>query len=536
MLAGKWGESLMDASMPERGKTQRFNNAIASVSSAPIAAIGLALAVYLYEVHRMTSLVVSANGSFSDSTLGLVPVATLVIAALVVERQTTFRLHRHTAACFAIAGVFAITLLWTFGAIDLPHGPRWDVIVSVAMRSCETLLLLCWGETLLLLTARQAAAVVATGLVTLGAFNAFSVMLKTDSAGIVVALLPLFSMACLYWFKDRANAMEEDLGGRGAGPAVHTLDRSLIPGKHRAGRVIAMLNFLLPLLCFPVVFGFIHYAWVPSQDGGTVSTFIQLSAAVGTMLGGGVLYLLVSVFWGRRRLALYNMFTLLFTTLAFALVGFASSGMPYAYIVVLNIAQKIAFFFIWMAPFLIDTKHSPVVTWCVALGLYQLGKFISNLSRTGLGDSLYMTVVVAFMVVLIMGTVLGIVLDQGEREWIAGDGRQGDNGGFQDADTTSTEADKPGAADAAGTNEPAASQANEADDVASACAVLAERYHLSRREEDVLLLLAQGMVARDVAETLVISNSTAKTHMRNLYAKMDVHSQTELVLMISQAR
>lgn len=523
----------MENSAGEQHKVRRFTNTIASVSSAPIAAIGLALAVYLYEVHRMTSLKLAAPGSFSDSTLGLVALGVLLVAALVVERQTTFRLHRHTATCFVVASVFALSLLWTFGALKLPEGQSWVIAVSVIMRVCETLLLLCWGEALLLLTARQAAAVAAAGLVTLGAFNAFSVLLKAESAGIVIALLPLLSMMCLYWFKDRVDAMDEGPSEQAGTAKVHQLDRSLIPSKFHAGRAIAALNFLLPLLCCPVVFGFIHYAWIPAQDGGTASLLIQLSAAVGTMLGGAILYLLVAVFWGRRRLALYNMFTLLFLMLAFALVGFVGSIAPYPYIVVLNIAQKIAFFFIWIAPFLIDSKCSPVTVWCTALGLYQLGKLITMLGSNMLGAPAYTVLVIAFMVVLIVGNVLGIVLDQGEREWDAPAGND-----------RSTDAQD--AAGEAQTCEQAASGAcaNEAeglppgDDAATAraCAVLAERYHLSRREEDVLRLLAQGMVARDVAETLVISNSTAKTHMRNLYAKMDVHSQTELVLMISQAR
>ena len=526
----------MHSSESRNTAPRRLSNTIASVSSAPIAAIGFALAVYLYEVHRMTSFQVTAPKSFSDSTMGLLVLGVLLVAGVFLDKQSKFRLHRHTAPCFAIAGVFALSLLWTFGAVGLPQSPVWDTVMAVVMRICETLLLLCWGETLLLLSARQAAAVVAAGLVTLGGFNAFSSLLKPDSAGIMVALLPILSTVCLYWFKDRADAMNDALGGGSAAATVYSLDRSLIPGKHRAGRIIAALNFLLPLLCCPVVFGFIHYAWIPAQDGSTASLLIQLSAAVGTMLGGAILYLLVAVFWGRRKLALYNVFTLLFLSLAFALVGFLGSLAPYPYIVVLNIAQKIVFFFIWMAPFLIDSKRSPVTMWCVALGLYQTGKLVATVGHNVLDEPSYVLLVIAFLFVLIVGNVLGIVLDQGKREWDGGVSEL--SGGGAEAPAASEANAAAPASQPLAASQASSSEEPEGDDaeLARACATLAERFHLSRREEDVLVLLARGMVARDIAETLVISNSTAKTHMRNLYAKMDVHSQTELVLMVSQAR
>jgi DNA-binding NarL/FixJ family response regulator len=53
---------------------------------------------------------------------------------------------------------------------------------------------------------------------------------------------------------------------------------------------------------------------------------------------------------------------------------------------------------------------------------------------------------------------------------------------------------------------------------------------LSRREEEVLRLLAQGMSNREIARTLFISESTAKVHVRNILRKMKVRSRTEAAL------
>jgi DNA-binding CsgD family transcriptional regulator len=61
------------------------------------------------------------------------------------------------------------------------------------------------------------------------------------------------------------------------------------------------------------------------------------------------------------------------------------------------------------------------------------------------------------------------------------------------------------------------------------CTFAAKKYGLTAREEDVLLLLAKGRTARYIASELMITSSTAKTHMKRLYAKLNVHSQQELL-------
>lgn len=51
---------------------------------------------------------------------------------------------------------------------------------------------------------------------------------------------------------------------------------------------------------------------------------------------------------------------------------------------------------------------------------------------------------------------------------------------------------------------------------------------LTRRERQILLLAAQGMTAREVAERLGISPLTARKHRENLMRKLNLHSAAEL--------
>lgn len=61
------------------------------------------------------------------------------------------------------------------------------------------------------------------------------------------------------------------------------------------------------------------------------------------------------------------------------------------------------------------------------------------------------------------------------------------------------------------------------------CRVLADDAGLSERQFEVLILLAQGRNARSIADVLTISYSTARTHIRNIYMKVGVHSTQELL-------
>lgn len=53
--------------------------------------------------------------------------------------------------------------------------------------------------------------------------------------------------------------------------------------------------------------------------------------------------------------------------------------------------------------------------------------------------------------------------------------------------------------------------------------------HLSRRETEVLALLARGRSLPYIAETLVLSENTVRSHARRIYSKLGVHSKQELL-------
>lgn len=55
------------------------------------------------------------------------------------------------------------------------------------------------------------------------------------------------------------------------------------------------------------------------------------------------------------------------------------------------------------------------------------------------------------------------------------------------------------------------------------------RYNLTEQETKVLGLLVAGKSYKMIADSLVVSLQTIKSHIRNIYAKLHVHSSTEAV-------
>lgn len=92
----------------------------------------------------------------------------------------------------------------------------------------------------------------------------------------------------------------------------------------------------------------------------------------------------------------------------------------------------------------------------------------------------------------------------------------------------------------AGTDEAAGLEESAARDLPSGrpaptderIAELAGRYRLSQRETEVFALWATGHDIKYIQDKLGLSQSTVKTHVRHIYAKTDLHSRADVVMLL----
>ena len=74
-----------------------------------------------------------------------------------------------------------------------------------------------------------------------------------------------------------------------------------------------------------------------------------------------------------------------------------------------------------------------------------------------------------------------------------------------------------------------ASDASERELFERRCQAVADVYRLSPRETDILAFLAKGRNAAYIQNKLTISPHTVKSHIYNIYRKVDIHSQQNLM-------
>jgi DNA-binding NarL/FixJ family response regulator len=59
---------------------------------------------------------------------------------------------------------------------------------------------------------------------------------------------------------------------------------------------------------------------------------------------------------------------------------------------------------------------------------------------------------------------------------------------------------------------------------------------LSKRETEILSLMMDGKKRNQIAQELFIEKDTVKTHVKNIYAKLDVNSRSEAILSAKKNR
>ena len=74
----------------------------------------------------------------------------------------------------------------------------------------------------------------------------------------------------------------------------------------------------------------------------------------------------------------------------------------------------------------------------------------------------------------------------------------------------------------------------EETDVFRTCEVIAKDYGLTQRELEIMHSVIMGKTRKEIAEDLFITQNTIKTHLHNLYGKIDIHSEGDLKAFVAR--
>ena len=439
--------------------------------------------------------------------------------------------------------------------------------------------------------------------VTLGCLSILTIVLEHSVALVLVALLPLVGAALLCTVepagayggagtfdenspREHVGNLNEDCAQAGARWSALKAMGSLARHDSEKAEDTSLGKLtrnafvrLVPFFCYALLFGSVHFSWLVHQDEESVGMWVQLGAGVGTILCGLAALALSRIRWGR---ALENITHLLLT--AFAIVAlwlstFLASNYVFAYLVLLNIAQKLTFMLMLVFGFPFARGSSQRTSlWSIAYLSFFAGTCVSSL----LGNTCTVTVLnivcAAALAVLLLVDIAGIAALYSLAPYEDSDHTASLEAEKVTPKRAGTEGAAPNGADSArftsseagagtsgtGSTQLSAAETNSGmlvdgtssvrsmdgsaatprhdvqqppssfDRLPYTCHLIAVEYDLTRREEEILQLLVRGRTASRIAETLCITTATTRTHLRNIYAKLGVHSQQDILDMYEE--
>lgn len=472
-------------------------------------------------------------------------VSTLALALLLVllslGRSATRRLMARNGLVMLVALVAGAATVGTYVSSALGAGGNVLLMVSGALTGMGTsVVVLRFGVIYSKVPARDAVMYTAASFVFACMIYFVAIGLPDPVGMVFTALLPIVAVAST--LTNAELALE---------------DAPLSPDAERRPPVKAFfVRLLVAVAVFSVVvgvsrgFAVSHSSVAAMNEEGAIVVF-------GTGLIAAVLFLVVGLL-GRNfdvsRLYYPIIMVVAACILVTPLVGGTGFGSQF-----ITIGYNCFVLVIWclLAYVAYSSPLSPIVVFGLGRGASALGTTLGwmaglalvradgahTLSLEVVSVAMVFALLVVSMLVLndrLIGETLRVAPAEGpalpSTDEGAGTAPSGD-GGSQDGDDG-------GVACAEGS--PAAMAAGEATDEGRGesgrrpgryqvrCRTVAERCGLTARERDVFELLVRGRSIDYIAQNLTISFNTAKSHIRHIYVKTDVHSRQELLDLIDR--
>ncbi|MDO5042549.1 MAG: LuxR C-terminal-related transcriptional regulator [Slackia sp.] len=425
-------------------------------------------------------------------------IALVAIAFALSRASENFLMARHPLLTVATGAAASLSLFLIMQSQDALTGSFAKDAAAGIYRLSSAVLFVLWSERLLSLGARRAACAYALSLAAGAGIMAVLSLCALSVGQAVLATLPLVSTGLLLSlhidFSNNAQAEERPL-------RAIELDEPLPALKTKTKRDIVIAGVLLftPLI-MRGPFVSVQSSWIDQQSDSLASFLLQSSMAAGLLLGCGLVVLLVRFLWNRRCIMFFELLIVPLSLLAFYAAQ-ASETLWFIYVPIVDGTYRALLLFTILMPFLVKAKH-PFALMPLGFGILIIGRVPFSILVEALPETAYAAVSVVFVTIGIAGSITALLA----------------SGMFED--------EKP----AQPSSQPDYTAPN--DNLEHVCNLLAQQRKLTAREREVLGLLAQRYNAPYIAKKLVLSPSTVKTHMRNLYAKLEVHSQSDLYLLL----
>lgn len=473
------------------------------IPGAASGAVGLALCLCSLEAHRFP---VVQQVSGEASTLSTTVAVLMLVALSLYYHFGRTKVLRKPPVIVAIAsaGTLCLYAYYVLGGTE-GETPALAKMALVLFSAISVTLAVAWMENLYGKKPVAAACLFIAALPLVFCFQSLVGLLTASVAKGTSALFPLMSAVFLMLFR-KSERFSLPRSGRTGG------DLSERSGKTPAQTRKALALVGVAVFCFGVFFSKMHAGWLPSQSSwGPMS--IQIASASGALIAGGILTLVAPLPGKRNGVLVCEFLILVFALFSIYLSTFSSSHFSILYLAPLNTSQKIMLYLLFYACLSVPRTSTRMTAFCILFASFRAGYPLFH-AATGatepawgpfLGDALFIVALAVAIGLLVVVMAVPTLLPAQQ----------------------SSSSEK-------------ASEDNGEDPIPykeiAFYFLFGQKYNLTQREIEVLPFLAAGRNAKAIADELYVSQATAKTHLRNIYAKLDVHTQKDLVDFVERER
>lgn len=282
----------------------------------------------------------------------------------------------------------------------------------------------------------------------------------------------------------------------------------------------SILELRDPLFCVCAIAVAVALTRAIALDGIEDGTVVNIATSIGTIAAAAVLYLMWFGFGKDRALSgkqnIPTLYRVFFPLIATALLLLSVLGSSFGLIVAILVFVIFAIVSALIMSTSITTARKQGTEPLYVYGVFAGCMYFAAMVATILGGWVYYpknfgaatTSVIVLLVLYILA--MSYVAIQNRRK----------RSPEEDSDTGAAPVAVPAAA---------SPETTVIDEVAQRCTILAERNHVTTREQDILLLIARGRDVPSISKQLFISENTVRSHSKNVYKKLGIHSKQELL-------
>lgn len=380
----------------------------------------------------------------------------------------------------------------------------WAPTAGVALSEVSVLLFLVYASFFIESGVRKSLVAFIVGIILSGIIQVSIVLVPRDYGLLIAyALIPVSTIMLV-------------VAGRMRTPALLMAEKEDIKSEREMrSRSLSRSEFVeyCASLFFMNTLGVILYSVLRTQQMAGSQAF----SGIGALIGGAILLIMLNRIESVDAVEVLRvtLFPLLLAIIYASTVFDGSLFNAYAATLVLGCFHATLALFVWAVPRFYDSAGDGFTSVCITYLCFSLGWAAGIISGSVLPrtyDNFPMVLVIGLcfvaLLLIIARSYYRILSSKRNASERTGEGKN-------ESELTIIDAE----------------QAFE-----EACKIVADRFALSNRETEVLALLARGRNAKYVANKLIISENTARTHINHIYRKMSIGSQQTLMDYVEDAQ